>query len=241
MGDPESERLSPTYRAVVGSGSIVVRWWGRLVVEGLEHVPPEGPVLMAGNHDSYWDPLTVGAAALPRRQIRALAKSSLWKIQGFGHVLDGMGQIPIDRGKGDQAALGRAIEALRDGGCIGVFPEGTRSLGRELRARSGIGRLAEAVPEARIVCVAVSGTVDVARFPKRPHPSAVLPPGGRRPRPGRTRPLSPRACSQKSAQARQSPRPDAVLRRQRDGDIWVAARNGAPAKMNRHAYCASFE
>ncbi len=168
MGGPESERLSPTYRAVVGSGSLVVRAWGRLSVEGLEHVPPEGPVLMAGNHDSYWDPLTVGAAALPRRQIRALAKSSLWKIRGAGHVLDGMGQIPIDRGKGDQAALGRAIEALRDGGCIGVFPEGTRSLGRELRARSGIGRLAEAVPEARIVCVAVSGTVDFARFPKRP-------------------------------------------------------------------------
>ena len=197
---------------------------------------------MAGNHDSYWDPLTVGAAALPRRQILALAKSSLWKIRGAGHVLNGMGQIPIDRGKGDQAALGRAIEELRSGGCIGIFPEGTRSLGRELRARSGIGRLAEAVPEARIVCVAVSGTVDIARFPKRPRIRVrfFVPAGGGLV-PGRIRPLSPRGCSQKSAQARRSLRPDAVLRRQRDGDIWVAARNGAPARMNRHAYCASFE
>src|SRR4029078_9946840 len=84
------------------------------------------------------------------------------------HILNGMGQIPIDRGKGDQAALGHAIEALRAGACVGISPEGTRSLGRELRARSGIGRRAEAVPEAKVVCVAVSGTVDIARFPKRP-------------------------------------------------------------------------
>jgi 1-acyl-sn-glycerol-3-phosphate acyltransferase len=79
-----------------------------------------------------------------------------------------MGQIPIDRGKGDRNAMARAIEELRGGACIGIFPEGTRSLGRELRARSGFGRLAEAVPEADVVCVAVTGTVDIPRFPKRP-------------------------------------------------------------------------
>ncbi len=131
-------------------------------------MPEHGPVLLAGNHDSYWDPVAIGVAALPRRQIRALAKSSLWKIKGLGRVLDGMGQIPIERGQGDQNAMGRAIEELRGGACIGIFPEGTRSLGRELRARSGFGRLAEAVPEAEVVCVAVSGTVDIPRFPKRP-------------------------------------------------------------------------
>jgi len=62
----------------------------------------------------------------------------------------------------------RAIDELRAGACIGIFPEGTRSLGRELRARSGFGRLAAAVPEAAVVCVAISGTVDIPRFPKRP-------------------------------------------------------------------------
>jgi 1-acyl-sn-glycerol-3-phosphate acyltransferase len=148
--------------------SPIVRGWGRLELEGLEHMPEHGPVLLAGNHDSYWDPVAIGVAALPRRQIRALAKSSLWKIKGLGGLLDGMGQIPIDRGTGDQNAMGRAIEELRAGACIGIFPEGTRSLGRELRARSGFGRLAEAVPEAVVVCVAVSGTVDIPRFPKRP-------------------------------------------------------------------------
>jgi 1-acyl-sn-glycerol-3-phosphate acyltransferase len=148
--------------------SPVVRWWGRLEVSGLEHLPAEGPVLLAGNHDSYWDPVAVGIAGLPRRQIRALAKSSLWKVRGLGRVLDGMGQIPIDRGAGDARALDRAIEELGAGACIGVFPEGTRSLGRVLRARSGFGRLAAAVPDAEVVCCTVEGTTDIARFPRRP-------------------------------------------------------------------------
>jgi 1-acyl-sn-glycerol-3-phosphate acyltransferase len=160
--------MTRAYRIAMGVCSPIVRRWGRLEVEGLEHMPAHGPVLLAGNHDSYWDPVAIGVAALPRRQIRALAKSSLWKIRGLDRVLDGMGQIPIDRGKGDHNALGRAIEELRAGACIGIFPEGTRSLGRELRARSGFGRLAEAVPEAELVCVAVTGTVDIPRFPKRP-------------------------------------------------------------------------
>ena len=156
------------YRIAMRLCSPIVCRWGRLEVEGLEHMPEHGPVLLAGNHDSYWDPVAIGVAALPRRQIRALAKSSLWKIKGLDRVLDSMGQIPIERGKGDAQALNRAIEELKAGACIGIFPEGTRSLGRELRARSGFGRLAAEVPEAEVVCVAVSGTVDIPRFPKRP-------------------------------------------------------------------------
>jgi 1-acyl-sn-glycerol-3-phosphate acyltransferase len=159
--------VTRTYRFAMAVCSPIVRWWGRLEVSGLEHLPADGPVLLAGNHDSYWDPVAVGIAGLPRRQIQALAKSSLWK-PGLGKVLDGMGQIPIERGKGDTGAMDRAIEELRAGACIGIFPEGTRSKGTELRARSGFGRLAQAVPEAEVVCVAVTGTVDIPRFPKRP-------------------------------------------------------------------------
>jgi 1-acyl-sn-glycerol-3-phosphate acyltransferase len=159
--------ITGTYRFVMAATTPIVRWWGRLHVHGLEHLPPEGPVLLAGNHDSYWDPIAVGIAALPRRQVKALAKSSLWK-PGLRRILDGMGQIPIRRGTGDAHAMDRAIDELRAGACIGVFPEGTRSLGRQLRPRSGLGRLHDAVPEAQVVCVAVQGTVDIPRFPKRP-------------------------------------------------------------------------
>jgi 1-acyl-sn-glycerol-3-phosphate acyltransferase len=142
--------------------------WGRLRVEGLDALPASGPALVVGNHDSHWDPIMVGIAGIRRRQIRALAKSDLWKVRGLAPVLNGMGQIPIERGAGDTAALARAIEELRRGACIGVFPEGTRSRGKVLRARSGVGRLALEVPEAKLVCVAIEGTTDFTGFPRRP-------------------------------------------------------------------------
>ena len=164
MGEP----LTPAYAGVMNVATPIVRTWGRLDVSGLEAIPTTGPVLVAGNHDSWWDPIAIGMAARPSRQIHALAKSSLWTYPVIDRILDGMGQIPIDRGKGDVGALERAIEHLRAGECIGVFPEGTRSRGRQLRARSGFGRLAQAVPEAEIVCASVVGTTDLVRFPKRP-------------------------------------------------------------------------
>ena len=165
-----TERITPAYRAVMIASTPGVVWWGRLQVTGLELLPLEGPLLVVGDHDSYWDTVTAGIAAMGRRQIRALAKSSMWSNKLLGTVLTGMGQIPIERGSGDTGALDRAIAELRSGACIGIYPEGTRSLGRALRARSGIGYLARAVPEARIIGIACNGTAAIPRFPTaRPH------------------------------------------------------------------------
>lgn len=165
---PPTADLTPAYRGVILGATPCIRGWGRLEVSGLELLPPSGPVLLAGNHDSYWDPIAIGVATAPVRQIHALAKSTLWKTKIVARVLDGMGQIPVERGKGDTAAMSRAEEALRGGACIGIFPEGTRSLGRDLRARSGLGRLAQAVPEAEIVCARTVGAIDVPRLTVRP-------------------------------------------------------------------------
>jgi len=175
-----ADKLTPAYNAVSGVSSPIVRLWGRMEVTGLDVLPETGPVILCANHDSYWDTVTVAAALRSKRQVHALAKSSLWKNKLVGWVLDGMGQIPIERGKGDTAAMDRAIEGLRRGIVIGIFPEGTRSLGQPLRARSGIGRLAAAVPEAQVVCCALNGTVDVPKFPKRPKITVELfrPSGG---------------------------------------------------------------
>jgi 1-acyl-sn-glycerol-3-phosphate acyltransferase len=156
------------YRVAMAVCRPAVTSWGRLEVEGLDQLPAEGPVLLVGNHDSHWDPVAVGIAAIRRRQVKALAKSTLWDVRGLGPVLDGMGQIPIKRGAGDAGALSQAIEELRAGACIGVFPEGTRSRGEALRARSGAGRLALEVPEAKLVCVAIEGTSEMTGFPRRP-------------------------------------------------------------------------
>ncbi|KUL26317.1 2-acyl-glycerophospho-ethanolamine acyltransferase [Actinoplanes awajinensis subsp. mycoplanecinus] len=161
-------RIPRTYRAVMAVAGPIVRWWGRLEVEGLDTLPMRGAVILPANHDSAWDPVVIAFAARRRRQIQALAKASLWKNPLLRRVLDGMGQIPVRRGEADMDALDAAVQCLSAGGCLGIFPEGSRSQGRQLRARSGVGRLAQSVPEARIVCAAVSGTVDIARFPRRP-------------------------------------------------------------------------
>jgi 1-acyl-sn-glycerol-3-phosphate acyltransferase len=123
--------------------------------------------LICANHDSQWDPLVIGVAARGV-QVRALAKASLWNNPIVARVLNGMGQIPIDRGRGDVGALAEAIAQLGRGRCVGVFPEGTISRGADMRPLSGAGRLALAVPGTRIVAASVTGAVDIARFPARP-------------------------------------------------------------------------
>jgi 1-acyl-sn-glycerol-3-phosphate acyltransferase len=168
MNAGPQEPMTPAYRAVVGLCVPVMRPWSRLRVVGLEHLPTSGPTLLVANHDSYWDPIAIAVAARHRRQVRALAKSTLWRVRPIGWLMDGMGHIPVERNAANARAVEVAVRELRAGACIGVFPEGTRSLGRELRARSGAGRLALAVPEARIVCARVTGTADVVRLPKRP-------------------------------------------------------------------------
>jgi 1-acyl-sn-glycerol-3-phosphate acyltransferase len=164
---PPPEPFTRTYRFAMAACA-PMRWWSRMEVEGVEVLPRSGPALIIGNHDSQTDPVFIGMAARRQRQIRALAKAELWDTPGLGRILNGMGQIPIERAAGDADALVNAIAALREGRCIGVFPEGTISAGRTMRARSGIGRLALEVPEAKLVCVAHTGTPDVVRFPKRP-------------------------------------------------------------------------
>lgn len=149
-------------------------WWGRAKVEGLELVPEHGPLLVVPNHDSQWDPVVVGVVLRKRRSLRFLARANLWKIPLLGPVLYGMRQIPIERGAGDQGALQNAIDALSAGEAVCIFPEGKLSRGEPLPARSGVGRLATACLDARIVLCAVAGTTDYVRFPKRPRVAVTL-------------------------------------------------------------------
>jgi 1-acyl-sn-glycerol-3-phosphate acyltransferase len=160
-------------------------WWGRMRVLGADAVPRSGSLLLVPNHDSQWDPVVIAVALRKRRKLRYLARANLWKIPGLGPILYAIGQIPIERGAGDSGALEEAIEALRGGAAICVFPEGRLSGGQRLRARSGVGRLADWCPGVHVVLCAVHGTTDYVRFPSRPRVSITFfEPAGGQPRPG---------------------------------------------------------
>src|SRR5260221_362857 len=85
------------YRVAMAVCRPAVMAWGRLTVEGLDTLPEAGPVLVGSNHDSHWDPVTIGGAAIPRRQIKALAKSTLWDVRGLSPGLNGLGPSPLPR------------------------------------------------------------------------------------------------------------------------------------------------
>ena len=144
-----------------------LRRWARLEVLGRELLPARGPVLVVANHDSMIDPLAVVAACHPARELRFLAMAELWDSRVLRVLLDGLGQIPIERGGGGERAIRQAVRALEDGEAVGIFPEGGLSRGRAVRARGGLGQLIAACPEVPIVLAAVTGADDVMRFPKR--------------------------------------------------------------------------
>ena len=121
---------------------------GRPKVEGLQHVPSSGPVILASNHlavmDSFYLPLVV------RRRITFLAKSEYFTgtgIKGWFSrwFFTAVGQVPIDRSNADtaQAALDTAERVLGQGKLLGMYPEGTRSPdGRLYKGKTGLARLA---------------------------------------------------------------------------------------------------
>jgi 1-acyl-sn-glycerol-3-phosphate acyltransferase len=103
-----------------------IELWFTWRLEGLERIPPAGPLIVAGNHLSYLDPFAHGYFVVKAgRRPRFLAKQELFDAPAIGTVLLGARQIPVRRGTGDAAALDRAIAALDGGEIVVIYPEGT--------------------------------------------------------------------------------------------------------------------
>jgi len=103
-----------------------------------ERVPPAGPVILAANHESYFDPPFVGSS-LPR-PINYLAREDLFSNRFSGPFLRRLNSVPVDRGGGGARGLKNILERLLKGNAIIIFPEGTRTSNGQIKtAQAGIG------------------------------------------------------------------------------------------------------
>jgi 1-acyl-sn-glycerol-3-phosphate acyltransferase len=148
---------------------VIAPWWARPTaavlfggvwptrVHGADAVPATGGVLFASNHLGFLDgPLLVGVAP---RWVRCLVKNEMFHGP-IGAVLRAAGQIPVQRASVDRTALDAAVEVLRGGGAVGVFPEGTRGRGDMSHVRLGLAWLAlrAGVPVVPVACLGTRRT-----------------------------------------------------------------------------------
>ena len=157
---PASAAKHPTrflLRSLRRPARFVVRRRFRVTVHGVEHVPASGPVILASNHVGVADgPLL---AIYSPRPVHALTKQEMFAGR-MGRFLVTSGQVPLDRFNSDPAAVKACLRVLRDGGAVGIFPEGSRGGGEFDRFHRGAAYLG-----------LVSGAPDRPGHPVR-HPGA---------------------------------------------------------------------
>jgi len=125
---------------------IVVRFFSRLFWKmehlGVENVPAAGGLIIAANHQTYFDPFWISVPV--KRPTRYLAWSAAFKWPLVGRCLKWFGAWPLQLERSDPSAIRRSLQWLRDGGAVVIFPEGGRSTssGEMERFKAGAVRLA---------------------------------------------------------------------------------------------------
>ena len=123
-----------------------VIWFFRIHAHGSENEPREedGPYIIASNHISNADPVFL-CAATDLQQPHFMAKKELFKVPLVNKLVGALGAFPVDRKGADVTAIRKAVQMLRDGKCLGIFPQGHRYKGvdpRETEVKSGLGMFA---------------------------------------------------------------------------------------------------
>jgi 1-acyl-sn-glycerol-3-phosphate acyltransferase len=144
----------------------VIRLLFRERIHGIENLP-EGGFVLAPNHVSNLDPWPLGMPLWPRRQLNWMAKSELYKPV-IGTLISWGGAFPVRRGQGDEEAIETAVERVRAGAIVVIFPEGTRKekgliKRHESRPRTGAARVALRA-EVPLVPAAIGGTDRLLRL-----------------------------------------------------------------------------
>lgn len=164
MRGPTLKRFEPWYTGTVSILQFPSWVWFKWRFEGMEHIPREGPILIAANHISYYDPIAHGYMLIKaKRKPRWLAKIELFNNKFIGPILRGMKHIPVRRGSGDHGPIEFGLKALREGEMILVYPESTVTKNPDfspMKGKTGIARLAilSGVP---VIPLAVWGSAPV--------------------------------------------------------------------------------
>jgi len=158
--------VSPIYLFIGLLSWPVVKGLFRLRVRGLEHLP-DGGFVLAANHTSNFDPWPLGIPFLPGRQLRFMAKSELFNPV-LAPLLRASGAFKVRRGEGDVDAMRTAVELVRSGEIVVMFPQGTRQRKglrkkHQPRPHSGAARIALSAG-APLVPAAISGTDRLSRL-----------------------------------------------------------------------------
>jgi 1-acyl-sn-glycerol-3-phosphate acyltransferase len=130
--------MTPLYRIGYTLSKLGAELGFRLKIYGQENLIEEGPAILASNHASFIDPPLVGVAC--QKEIYYLARKSLFEKPVIGPILAQLNTVPVDRDRGDVAAVRAILQILKSGNRVVVFPEGTRSSDGNLQpAKAGVG------------------------------------------------------------------------------------------------------
>jgi 1-acyl-sn-glycerol-3-phosphate acyltransferase len=158
-GAGEPFRTPIIYRFLEKIVPVLLRSLTNIHFRGLEKIPHEGAAIFSANHLSNLDPFIKVLAA--QRPIHFLAKDGHFQRQPHRFVMISTGQIETFRETGAKDALARAVDVLDSGGCLGIFPEGTRS--RRVcppylqEGKTGVARLAAKFPRVPVVPMTIIG------------------------------------------------------------------------------------
>ena len=172
--EPQSIRpapLPPFYRRLRWFAVPVFRAWFGMRALNVDRVPPTGPVILASNHVAFTDPPMIGAVV--ERTVNCLARDTLFQKPGLGWLVRTLQAVPVDRQNGG-AGLKAILDRLTAGGCVVLFPEGTRSPDGSLqRAKSGVG-LTVIKSKAPVVPVRIFGAFEAyGRHRLLPRPGRI--------------------------------------------------------------------
>ena len=121
----------------------LVRFLFPISLEGTENLPEDRPVMLCANHSSAWDPVLFVAAIWTGYPLRIMAKKQLLRIPILGSILKAIGVFAVDRGNSDIQAVKTAIQSLKQGWNLLIFPEGTRvKKPGQVTPKSGAGMMA---------------------------------------------------------------------------------------------------